>query len=330
MNEKEFAELIRRCLAGEASNEEASRVNEWLSKRADKDPYRQLGSQEKDEIRKAMFARLSLKQRQVDQPLKAERPQTRTFRVYKVAAGIILLYMFSYTLLELKPDPIQEKVTVLHAVSPPGGSKKIILSDSSIVWLKGNSSIAYSKEFSPDSRNVKLTGEALFEVAKDPDRPFVIECGGLRAKVLGTSFNIKATENDVEVLVLTGKVSLSSEGNTQKLIVHPNEKAVYHAAGNQLAMVPVKEDEPAATVVGTQYSMQFDATRMKEIIRRIEGKFDVRVSLSDERINNCTITADFTDQSLERTLSLISQTLEIEYEVRDERVVLRGSGCEEL
>jgi ferric-dicitrate binding protein FerR (iron transport regulator) len=145
---------------------------------------------------------------------------------------------------------------------------------------------------------------------------------------LGTSFNIKSNENDVEVFVLTGKVALSSKGYSQDLIVLPNEKAVYHTAGNQLAKVIAEESERAAKIAGTQYSMRFHATRLQEIIRRIEGKFDVQVFLSDEKLNNCTITADFTDQSLDRTLSMISQTLEIQYELNDDQVRLKGTGCD--
>lgn len=327
MNEKQFSELIRRCLSGEASEEEASQVERWLNRRADQDPFSQVPVEEKGKIRTAIFNRLATKMADADTVKDKRNSLARSGTLYKAAAAIILLCLLSYTLVEFRRDTIEEKITVLHSVSHPGGNKKVILSDSSIVWLKGNSSIFYSKEFSDEARNVKLTGEALFEIAKDADRPFIIECGGLKATVLGTSFNIKSNEDDIEVFVLTGKVALSSEGSSEDLIVHPNEKAVYHTAGNQLAKVKAQEDERAIKIAGTQYSMRFSATRMKEIVRRIEGKFDVRVFLSDEKLNNCTITADFTDQSLDRTLNMISQTLGIEYKIEDNQVTLKGTGC---
>ena len=326
MNEKEFSELIRRCLSGEASKEEVSLVEKWLDQRADQDPFNKLSAVEKEKIRAGMFNRLS--SRTIGEgPVSSGKSRTKALVFYQAAAAIMLLCMLSYSLLELQSRTVEEKITVLHSVTT-GGSKKVMLSDGSIVWLKGNSSILYSQQFSDEERNVTLTGEALFEVAKDADRPFIIECGGLRAKVLGTSFNIKSNENDVEVFVLTGKVALSSRGNSEDLIVHPNEKAVYHPAQNQMTKVAAKENERAARIEGTQYSMRFHATRMQEIIRRIEGKFDVRVSLSDEKLNNCTITADFTDQSLDRTLSMISHALEIGYEIDRGHVMLKGAGCD--
>lgn len=328
MREKEFEELINRCLSGQATKEEASLVEKWLDQRTDKDPFSKLSVNEKEKIRIKIFQGLFPKNMESGGSLTNKKPGRAAINFYRAAAAIMLISVLSYTLLKFTTHSIEKKITVIHSVSSSDGTKKVILSDSSIVWLKGNSSIIYPEKFDGEERNVKLIGEALFEVARDPGYPFVIQCGSLTAKVLGTSFNIKSSESEIEVLVLTGKVALSSRGNSRGLIVHPNEKAVYNQAQNQMAKVMVKENEKTAKTSGTQYSMRFHATRMEEIIRRIEGKFDVRVSLSDARLNNCTITADFTDQSLDRTLSMIAQTLEIEYEISNNQVMLKGTGCD--
>lgn len=328
MHEKEFEELINRCLSGQATKEEASLVEKWLDQRTDKDPFSKLSVNEKEKIRIKIFQGLFPKNMESGGPLTNEKPGRAAIIFYRAAAAIMLISVLSYTLLKFTSHSIEKKFTVIHSVSSSDGTKKVILSDSSIVWLKGNSSIIYPEKFDGEERNVKLIGEALFEVARDPGYPFVIQCGSLTAKVLGTSFNIKSSESEIEVLVLTGKVALSSMGNSRGLIVHPNEKAVYNQAQNQMAKVMVKDNEKTAKTSGTQYSMRFHVTRVEEIIRRIEGKFDVRVSLSDARLNNCTITADFTDQSLDRTLSMIAQTLEIEYEISNNEVMLKGTGCD--
>jgi ferric-dicitrate binding protein FerR (iron transport regulator) len=263
------------------------------------------------------------------QLLTKEKSRVGMIAFYRVAAALILLAVLSYALLQIPAKSrAEEKIMVIHSVSSKDGNKKIIFSDSSIVWLKGNTSIVYPEKFDGTERSVRLIGEALFEVSRDPDHPFVIQCGGLVAKVLGTSFNIKSSETEIEVIVLTGKVALTSKGGSGSLIVHSNEKAVYNEAQNQMIKFSAKENEKTAKTTGTEYSMRFNATAMNEIIRRIEGKFEVRVSLSDERLNNCTITADFTDQSLDRTLSMIAQTLEIKYEMRNSHVMLVGVGCD--
>lgn len=330
MDEKEFEKLIRRCRSGQATNEEFASVEKWLDHRRQrqKDLFSELSVDEREKIKIRIFKGLSSKRMESSPSLRKGRLTVRSIAFYRAAAAIILISVLSYTLLKINASSVEEKITFIHSVSSKEAIKKIILNDSSIVWLKDNSSILYPEKFTGQERNVRLIGEALFEVSRDPDYPFIIQCGGLTAKVLGTSFNIKSSETDIEVLVLTGKVELSSEGNREGLIVHPNEKAVYNQAQNHMAKVMAKENEKTAKTSGTQYSMRFHATRMEEIIRRIEGKFDVRVSLSDARLNNCTITADFTDQSLDRTLSMIAQTLEIEYEISNNQVTLKGGGCD--
>lgn len=326
-DKNDFEDLIKRCLSGDASQHEMDLVESWLDQRDEEDPFGGLSNTEKERIRLSIFDRL-VSRMSAPSLIKAtkRRPKKRIL-LYGVASIIIVLCLFTYSLPSLVPAT-EIKDVVMRSVSSNGESRKVILSDSSIVWLKGTSSIFYPEEFSANERNVELVGEALFEVTKDPHRPFKIRCGGLTAKVLGTSFNIKSNTTDVEVVVLTGKVALSSKGNSQGLIVLPNEKAVYNEAQDQLEKVEVKEKERTAKVQGTEYIMRFNASSMTDVIQKIEGKFNVRVSVSDERLRNCTITADFTDQSLIRTLSMIAQTLDIAYSIESKEVKLLGGGCD--
>ena len=328
MDEKEFEELVKRCLSGQATEKEAALVDQWLNHRTEKDPFSRISESEKEEIGVKIFGDISSKIRGSGL-IPGGKLNSNATSFYRAAAAIILLSALSYTIFLLTPHSATKEFKTVRSGSSPDAGKKVILGDGSIVWLKGNSSIQYPETFHGNERNVRLTGEGLFEVTRDPDHPFVIQCGGLIAKVLGTSFNIKSSETHIEVLVLTGKVALSSRGNSEGLILLPNEKAVYNEKQNQMAKVKAKENEKTAKTAGTEYSMRFHATVMKEIIRRIEGKFNVRVSLSDERLSNCTITADFTDQSLDRTLSMISQTLRIEYEIINDQVNLKGAGCDQ-
>lgn len=329
MDGKEFDEMIKRYLSGQATKKETVSVEKWLDHRKMKDPYSKLSLGDKEKTRIQIFKGLSEKMMELRGSLTKAKSNVNAFSFYRAAASILLLAIFFYAFLQFDSSSFAtERLTIIHSVTSTDASKKIILSDSSIVWLRSNSSISYPEKFNGETRNIRLAGEALFEVSRDPEHPFVIQCGGLMAKVLGTSFNIKSTETDIEVLVLTGEVELSSKGMSYRLIVHPNERVVYNQAENQMEKFGAKEIEKTAKTSGTEYSMCFNATRMEEIIRRIEGKFDVEVSLTDERLGNCTITADFTDQPLDRTLNMISQTLEIEYEINNLHVTLKGEGCD--
>ncbi len=209
---------------------------------------------------------------------------------------------------------------------------KVLLSDGSIVWLKPNSVLEYPKVFRPEGeRMLTLRGEALFEVEKNPRQPFIVRAGELTATVLGTSFNIKAAHKQIEVVVLTGKVSLSSTTDEHGVVVLQDETAVYHEDSKILAKVLKPVDAPVqkAIISGTQYDMDFNNIAMSEVIQRIEGKFDVKVTTTDASLGNCVITADLTGQSLSKTLDIISAALAVSYTIDDKDVVtLEGKGCQ--
>src|SRR6185295_18844700 len=122
---------------------------------------------------------------------------------------------------------IRNVPTVLQAHATVSNVKKVILADGTLVWLKDNSTLKYPDRF-PEAgiRQVVLEGEALFEVAKDPGHPFVIEAGTFKTTVLGTSFHIKSGNERFEVTVFTGKVSLSTTQHHNTVVVLPHEKVV--------------------------------------------------------------------------------------------------------
>jgi transmembrane sensor len=78
---------------------------------------------------------------------------------------------------------------------------------------------------------------------------------------------------------------------------------------------------------GTEYNMHFLDTPMDEIVRRIEGKFNKHVSLENPKLSACRVTADFTDQSLLKTMDILSSVLSIHYEMAGDSIRLRGNGC---
>src|SRR5690606_36092602 len=103
--------------------------------------------------------------------------------------------------------------------------------------LNAESRLLYPSRFRGGRREVTLVGEAYFEVAHQADKPFIIHSGKLITQVLGTSFNIKAYENDpdIKVAVLTGKVGVRNlTGNQKAVFLTPNQEAVYNKAINSI------------------------------------------------------------------------------------------------
>lgn len=343
MEELEFNRLIERYQQGLLSGKEKQLMDEWFET-IGRDNVQNTAevtfvygwtNEDKFNLKKKILAQIEVEEQPTlhfdTESLSAPPRIASINRVwYRAAAAVLLLATLSYAVWQFSGMDLSSlfpgaKVT---AVSTTGQINKVLLSDGSIVWLKGNSTLTYLEEFRGNERSVTLQGEALFEVEKDPAHPFIIQCGELTTTVLGTSFNIKSNEKNIEVVVFTGKVSLTSFHDKQGIVVLPNEKAVYNGLHKQLAKVETVKEEKVAAVTGTEYSMDFEDTRMSEIIRRIEGKFNVKVTMSDPELGNCVITADFTDQSLDRTFNLISQAIGFEYKINGNEISLRGTGCE--
>ncbi|MBT1708636.1 FecR domain-containing protein [Fulvivirgaceae bacterium PWU5] len=318
MNKSEFEQLIEKYQRGLLSGKEKELMDAWFDAMG-RDEVKPLRTEaEREGLKRRVMAGV-------------RRSRTSTpVRVWRIAASILLVAAASFAVWQYTTRPGDQPIPrELTASSEEGFVQKVLLDDGSLVWLKNNSSLTYPEKFTGKERRVALRGEALFEVAKDASHPFIIQCGELTTTVLGTSFNIKSSEKDIEVVVLTGKVSLTAQNDQQGIVVLPSEKAVYRKEMKQLAKVETQPEESVASVSGTEYDMNFNQTRMLDAIRRIEQKFNVAISLTDPSMNNCTITANLTDQSLKKTLDVITLTLHARYEVNGGVVTLTGTGCSE-
>lgn len=109
--------------------------------------------------------------------------------------------------------------------SAPGGKSKIVLPDGSVVWLNSNTQLHYEKNsFGKQHREITLTGEAFFDIAKSEGIPFIIHAGKVDIRVLGTAFNVKACAGDSAVFttLVRGKIAVSFQEKT--VVLKPEEK----------------------------------------------------------------------------------------------------------
>jgi len=321
MTESEFKDILARYEKGECTPEEMVVIENWLdSHYTDVLPF-------KDESEKFLIK----KQLKESVHRKAGIKNRSTYRRYylttviKVAASILLVVALGFggfKYYEYKQIKMFEVVELISSER----IKKVLLSDGSIIWLKPNSSLKYPKKFKKRAeRIVSLTGEALFEIEKDSTRPFLVHSGELTTTVLGTSFNINATSDIIEVVVLTGKVSVTSLSNQKVVVLMPEEKAHFNISSKELARESTPVLEPIRTdiIKGTEYDMKFNDTRLDIIISRIEDKFDIDIELEDETLSGSVVTANFTGQSLVKTLNIISKVLSIEYEIENKKIVFK-------
>ena len=125
---------------------------------------------------------------------------------------------------------------------PVGGEYRLTLSDGTRVWLNAASSLTYPEIFQDRERVVELTGEAFFEVKPDTALPFIVKTQGMRVKVLGTTFNVKAYPDELKLYttLVEGKVEVFSDYLHRGVMLYPGEQAVSDSSEIQKRQVNVQ------------------------------------------------------------------------------------------
>ncbi|EDM34758.1 putative anti-sigma factor [Pedobacter sp. BAL39] len=170
--------------------------------------------------------------------------------------------------------PDQNAVIYNSIETPRGGQYQLTLADGTVVWLNAGSTLKYPTAFSGRERNVELTGEAYFQVAKNKDRPFSVAVNGMKVEVLGTHFNIMAYENEntVQTTLLEGSVKLTKDGHSKMLL--PNQQGVLSTGASNFQVRNVNTENVVAWKNGF---FKFDDENIETIMRKVARWYDVEI-----------------------------------------------------
>ncbi|GAB3173677.1 FecR family protein [Telluribacter humicola] len=214
--------------------------------------------------------------------------------------------------------------------------KYVQLPDGSSVVLHRNSSIRFPNRFDPAKREVYLSGEAFFEVTKNPAQPFYVYANELVAQVHGTSFSVKAGHQDgqVEVAVKTGKVWVYTNKEAEasrgepaaRLILTQNEQASFDR--NNLTLVRSTQKSPVLlNLVIEHQPFAYSEAPIGEVFTALSKAYGVDIEYNKDQMANCSITATLGDEPLENKIKWICTILEADYEITEEKIHIRGNSC---
>ncbi|MCE6988105.1 FecR family protein [Dyadobacter sp. CY323] len=233
----------------------------------------------------------------------------------------------------------EPKTSFIKKINETKEPMLVELADDSKVVLTPGSYIQYDKNFLGDTREVFLVGEAFFDVAKNPDRPFFVYANELVTKVLGTSFTIKAFESsrEVTVEVKSGRVSVFAKsdpdaaekaGNNrlEGLVLSPNQKMIFKR--DEVRMVKTLVEKPEIILPKDQIpQFSFEDTPVSEVFGAIEAAYGVDIVYDAELLKDCPLTATLDEQPLNEKLMIICKAVEATYEVLDGQIVIHSEGC---
>lgn len=209
---------------------------------------------------------------------------------------------------------------------------KVTLEDGSVITLEKNSKLSFPVHFDKNKRTVILSGEAFFEITKNPNKPFYVYANEIVTKVLGTSFRIQAFDREKKVLVKvrTGKVSVYnqrsvnlSDPETNGLVLLPNQQAIYSRNNKNLSKRLVESPVPLKDML----PVQFDEVAISEVFEVIERRYGVKIIYNEEVLADCYITTKLVDKSLYNELDLICGIIGGTYKEVDAQIVIDSKGC---
>lgn len=211
-----------------------------------------------------------------------------------------------------------EKETYNSIVIPRGGEYCLRLSDGTAVWLNSATRMRYPVSFVGGQRVVELEGEAYFEVAKDPAKPFIVRTVLSDIRVYGTSFNVSAyaDEKVQHTTLAEGSVGIIRDGNEYRL--EPGQQA---RIGDEVSICTVNVDLYCSWHKGV---LMFENERLEDIMKRLSNWYDVDIRFEKDGLRNLHFTgdleryADFTD-----ILELIGMTTNVRFEVDGRTVMVR-------
>ena len=196
------------------------------------------------------------------------------------------------------------------------------LPDGSMILLHRDSKVMYPKDFGIKQRELSLTGEAFFEVTPDADKPFIVKADKARIKVLGTSFAVdeRAGKNRIEVFVEKGKVSLYQEEMEHTGIL-VESGYVGQLTGNMATKYLNKNDNILAWKTG---KIIFTETRLAEVINVLEKVYGKEIIIEKKEALNWPYTNTFDNQDLESVTRVLAETYQFGIEQDRDRIVLTG------
>ena len=326
--------IISKHLTGAISEEEKEILGSWLNESDEnKEILENFGLHwvnppeckkkylKSEEVKNDIWSRLQKAQSQGDgKPRRFIRLLRYAASFLLVALSSIVLYLYCYQ----NEDISQPEVVLVEKFNQAGRKSTIYLKDGTSVVLNSESGLTYKESFSDSIREVRLSGEAFFDVAKDSSRPFVVLTDEVKVVALGTSFNVNSfLENrEVKVSLSSGSVAVcrSSEylpGNKDQVVLLPGQEVSFGRESSEFS--EVRDFDAEKVMAWKNGVLRFDETSMSNVLFELSRWYGVNFEITG-KMDLISYTGSFTNQNLDNVLTSIGYVAGFNYDIRDKHV----------
>jgi transmembrane sensor len=286
--------------------------------------------------------------------LKLFRRKSLYKRILAFSSAAAAVFVFAFFIGRLSERNVVSDLKISAAMSevraPYGSRSEIKLPDGTQVILNAGSVVTYRNDYNSTNRQISLTGEAYFKVARNENIPFIVNAGSVSIKALGTEFNVKAyaDENIIETTLITGKINITCEGtgnSDQAVELVPNQKAIFIRDEQGFILEDLRESdstriEPVRSVISniliapqvntdqvvawTEGKLILRGESLDKLCVELERKYNVAIVFLDDEIKKFRFTGVLLDETLEQVLNVIGLTAPIRYSLDGKTVYLNS------
>lgn len=236
-----------------------------------------------------------------------KKKQTRNLIItsmkYVAVLACIVLSTYWISTRYMNPYMLEAEMNTLYV--PAGQRARITLQDGTMVWLNAQSTLTYPSHFVDKNRRVSLSGEGYFEVAKNPEKPFIVSVSQVEMTVLGTKFNVYSYPDAgyTQTSLLEGSLLVSSVRSGAQVVLRPEDQVTVR--DGRMMLGKIKHPDAFLWKEGI-YS--FDDEPLKDIVKKLELYYDVKIIIKTPRLADIRYTCKFRQRDgIDEILQLISK-----------------------
>lgn len=316
---------ITKYLKGKSSAEEQTELLNWVRKDGHLHEFQQIKEEWKAEVVKEAVPSeyagnwQSIQNHMIDQLQKDIQRKHRTLNFFRYAAIFIVAIGLPALFYISTQNKNQAPLTYTTVSADYGQISKVLLPDSSVVWVNSGSTIKYNNHFSASNRDIELVGEAFFKVKHNADLPLVVSSSGLQVKVLGTEFSVSdyPEETNIQVVLEKGKVELSSAADvTFKKEMKPGELASFDKTMKKLSVGNVNTNLYTSWKDGM---INIYNLPLSELVIKLEKRYNQKFEV-DDAIKSMPYTFTIKNEDLSSVLRLMEKITPV-IAIQDKNVI---------
>lgn len=313
--------LFDRYMAGKASEAETACLKEWIKNNPALAEWLEQqvdasASEMDPSTRHRIFGAVN---RQITEV--RTQPGSKRIRSgwLQLAAMLLLPLMSALGVYMYMAKPTQDAQAPYRIAVDYGQKAEVTLPDGTKVWLNSKSVLSCSTGFNTADRNIYLTGEAFFEVVPDKYLPFRVVTKDVTVEALGTSFVVKAYDEDntVSSILIEGKVRVATPH--RQVLLQPSQRLEYDKDIQEATVAPVANAADYAAWRNNE--LRFENESLQEIAKEIERAYAVEILFESEELARQRFTGTLNNSSLQHVLNIIAITASSNFTIKNEQII---------